>query len=196
MIEQLEGIDRSLVLAINSIHSSWLDEFMWLVSGKLIWFPFYLLLLFLFFKKSNIRLTFIFLLCAIAVVALADQLSVHLFKNVFERYRPSHHALLTDKLHFYQLQDGNFYKGGMFGFVSSHAANFFGICSFAFLALKDMYSKIGWILFPVAILVCFSRVYLGVHYVTDIVMGGMLGTLLAIVVYKMIFIRIIEKYKN
>ena len=134
MIEQLEGIDRSLVLAINSIHSSWLDEFMWLVSGKLIWFPFYLLLLFLFFKKSNIRLTFIFLLCAIAVVALADQLSVHLFKNVFERYRPSHHALLTDKLHFYQLQDGNFYKGGMFGFVSSHAANFFGICSFAFLA--------------------------------------------------------------
>ena len=118
-IDYLESIDRAIVQAVNGWNSPFLDEFMWIVSGKLTWVPFYILLVALYIRKSNLLRGGVFLLCAIVTVAVADQVSVKMFKEVFERYRPSHHALLTDKLHFYKFENGEFYKGGQFGFVSS-----------------------------------------------------------------------------
>ena len=64
----------------------------------------------------------------------------------------------------------------MFGFLSAHAANFFMICVFSSLHLKAYYSKISYFLIPIALLVSFSRIYLGVHYLTDIIAGAALGT--------------------
>lgn len=193
MIDSIEAIDRSIVLAVNSWNAPWLDHVMWVISAKATWVPFYFLLLFLFAKRYGWGRASIFLLVAIMCVALADQLSVHAFKNVFERYRPSHHALLTDKLHFYQIDDVNFYKGGMFGFVSSHAANFFAVCVFAFLSLKQSYKRVGWLVFSIAFIVCYSRMYLGVHYLSDLIGGAILGSLISILLYRFVFIRIIGK---
>lgn len=194
-IDYLESIDRAIVQAVNGWNSPFLDEFMWIVSGKLTWVPFYILLVFLYIRKTGLLRGGVFLLCAIVAVALADQVSVKLFKEVFERYRPSHHALLTEKLHFYQFENGEFYKGGQFGFVSSHAANFFAVVAFAFLALKQHYKKIFIPLFLCAALVGFSRIYLGVHYLSDVVVGGLLGIILAWIVYRFLFIVIIRKAK-
>ena len=109
------------------------------------------------------------------------------------RYRPSHHSLLTENLHFYQFENGEFYKGGMYGFVSSHAANFFGVLTFVFLVLKQQYRKILWGLLPIALIVSFSRIYLGVHYLSDVVGGAVLGILIAFAVYRFVFIPIIKK---
>lgn len=194
-IDYLESIDRAIVEAVNGWNSPFLDEFMWIVSGKLTWIPFYLLLVFLYIRKTNILRGGVFLVCAIVAVALADQISVKLFKEVFERYRPSHHALLTDKLHFYMFENGEFYKGGQFGFVSSHAANFFAVVAFAFFALKQYYNRIFIPLFLCAALVGFSRIYLGVHYLSDVFVGGLLGIILAWIVYRFLFIVIIRKAK-
>lgn len=192
-MEKLESIDRWIVSAINSWNTPFLDEVMWLVSAKLIWVPLYVLLIVLFAKTNNLKKSIFFVLMAVLVVAITDQVSVHLFKNVFLRYRPSHNSLLTENLHFYKFENGEFYKGGMYGFVSSHAANFFGVLTFAWLALRKKFSKLWIILFPVALIVCFSRIYLGVHYFSDVFVGGILGIMAAFFVFKFIFIPIIDK---
>lgn len=187
MLNKLEAIDRWIVASVNSWHNPFLDELMWVFSAKLTWIPLYLLLIYLFYRKTNFRMSVIFVLCALAVVALTDQFSVHLFKDVFLRYRPSHHTELTEKLHFYKLENGDFYKGGMYGFVSSHAANFFGVCLFAALALRQYYKWVVVFLLGIASIVSFSRIYLGVHYLSDVLAGGILGALIAFLVFRYIY---------
>ncbi len=196
MIEWLESIDRAIVLTVNSWNTPFLDEFFWLVSAKLTWIPFYLFLLFLFFRKNDWKTAGIFLLMAIVAVGLSDFTSSQIIKDGIMRYRPSHHTLLTDQLHFYQFSDGEFYKGGQYGFVSSHAANFFAVCTFSWLTLRKWYPKIGWLVFSVAILVSFSRLYLGVHYLSDLAGGAVLGATFAWLVFRFLFLPINEKVKS
>ena len=173
MIEKLESIDHSLVLAINAMHSTFLDSFMWFLSG-----PYILLLLipfvfyFLFQAYSSKQLIWIFVAIVLTIV-LTDQLSVHAFKEVFQRYRPSHNLLLKSQLYLHEYPDGSFYGGGKFGFVSSHAANYFGILTIMFSLIGQKWVKI--ILLVLALLVIYSRVYLGVHYVSDVLCGAFLG---------------------
>lgn len=177
MIEKLESIDHSLVLAINAMHSTFLDSFMWFLSGSyilllLIPFIFY----FLFKEYRSNQLPWIFAAVVLTVI-LTDQLSVHAFKEVFQRYRPSHNLLLKSQLHLHEYPDGSFYGGGKFGFVSSHAANYFGILTIISSLIRKGWVKI--ILLTIALLVIYSRVYLGVHYVSDVLCGALLGFVLA-----------------
>ena len=144
MIEWLESIDRAIVLTVNSWNSPFFDEFFWLVSAKLTWIPFYLFLLFLFYRKSDWQNAGIFLLMAIVAVGFSDFTSSQIIKDSVMRYRPSHHTLLTDQLNFYQLSETDVYKGGQYGFVSSHAANFFAVCTFAWLSLKTSHPILGY----------------------------------------------------
>lgn len=184
MIEWLEAIDRSIVLAVNSLHSPWLDEVMWFISGKAVWIPFYLFLLFLAYKAFGLKKSLLFLVAVIVCVGLSDLISSQLIKNSVERYRPSHHALLTDKLHFYEIKPGEFYKGGQFGFVSSHAANFFAIAIFVGLSLRKTYRWIFPLLIAIALIVSFSRLYLGVHYLSDLIGGALVGTLVSYSIWR------------
>ncbi|MES2800842.1 MAG: phosphatase PAP2 family protein [Bacteroidota bacterium] len=184
MIDALEQIDRSIVLAVNSCHTPFLDDLFWLISGKITWIPLYILLFFLAQRKLNLRPFLFFILFTILSIVVADLVSVHFFKNVFERYRPSHHALLTDILHFHRFENGDVYKGGMYGFVSSHAANFSALACFIGLSLKKFYPKLPFILIGIVVLICYSRIYLGVHYLTDILAGLMVGTGIGYVFYR------------
>ncbi len=195
MIDFLEEIDRSIVIAVNSWNSPFWDEFMWIVSDKLTWIPFYVFILFLFYKKEGWKKSGVFLLGVILAVAIADLSSVHLFKEVFQRYRPSHNLLLENDLHFHQFEDGKFYQGGMYGFVSSHAANFFAVCTFAYLTLKKYYSKLIYFLLFVVLIVCYSRLYLGVHYLSDVFVGGVVGVFASWLTYKYVFLPLVGRIK-
>lgn len=116
-----------------------------------------------------------FILFATLAVIITDLVSVHLFKNVFLRYRPSHNLLLVDQLHFYQIAPGNLYQGGEYGFISSHAANFFAIATASVLVLNKAYLHLKWLLLFVGIIICFSRIYLAVHYLSDVLVGAIIG---------------------
>ena len=196
MIDYLEGVDRSIVVAVNGWNSPFWDDFMWMVSGKITWFPFYAFILFLFFKKEGLKKSIIFLVGAILAVAIADLSSVHLFKEVFLRYRPSHNTLIDNLMHYHQYEDGNLYQGGMYGFVSSHAANFLAVCFFSYLALKKYYSKLVYLLIFVIFIVCYSRLYLGVHYLSDVLAGGGVGVIAALISYNFIFLPLSRRIKS
>lgn len=187
MIEWLEGIDRSIVLHVNSWHSPAMDEIMWFVSAKLTWIPLYLVLFYLLYRKNGLKIAIYMAISVILTIVIADLLSVYLVKEQFQRYRPSHHGDLLEKLHFYQLDAQNKYQGGKYGFVSSHATNFFALASsFARLTQKQ-YPKMKIALFAIAVIICFSRLYLGVHYLSDLIGGMLLGILVSLALYKWVW---------
>jgi undecaprenyl-diphosphatase len=126
-----------------------------------------LILLFLIYRAYDWKIALWSLLGVIVVVTIADRASVELFKEVFQRYRPSRNLELYDKVHIV-----NEYRGGKYGFISSLATNFFGIATFLFLLLRKHFPRIApWILVW-ASLIAYTRIYLGVHYPSDI-MGGL-----------------------
>jgi len=106
------------------------------------------------------------------------------------RYRPSHHALLKDQLHYYQESKGHFYTGGLFGFVSSHAANFFALAFSAGMMLRPFYPRLLKILVLIAMIVSFSRIYLGVHYLSDLLGGAIIGTATSLLIYYFVYLKL------
>ena len=181
----IDQIDKSIFLFLNSLHSPFWDNLMWIISAKLTWIPLYLIILVIIGIKEKRRLLLIFLLI-ILTVAICDQVSVHLFKEVFERLRPCHEPELEGLVH---IVNGK--CGGRYGFVSSHAANSFGIASISLLIIKRR-----WFAFSIlfwASLVSYSRIYLGVHYPGDVIGGAILGIFAGLFVY-WIYLMLKEKY--
>jgi len=161
-----ERIDQQLLLFINSLNSPFFDQVMHAISGKLIWVPLYLaILIFLGIKYK--RKFFIILIFIILAATLADQSSVFV-KNLFLRLRPCHEPSLKGLVH---LVNGE--CGGMYGFVSSHATNSFNVALLSLLFVKKRWYSISIIAW--ALVVGYSRIYLGVHYPGDVLCGSFLG---------------------
>lgn len=169
MIEQIDQWDKSLLLWLNSHHLPWLDTTMHLASHKFFWLPLYAFLVgWLVWKKKWDTL---YLLVAIAlVVTMADRFTSGFMKPFFERPRPCHDPQIG------HLVRTLGYCGGQFGFASSHAANVFGVAAFFWVLFGRQYPLMA-LLFPWALLVSYSRVYLGAHYPADITVGAIVGML-------------------
>lgn len=177
MIEFIKNIDTELFLFLNGLHSDFFDSLMWWISDKYLWIPFYAFLLFLLIKKYGKR-SFIPIITIALFVVASDQITVHLFKNLFQRYRPSQNLDLSGVVHIV-----NGYKGGLYGFVSSHASNTFGLATIMSFLLKRRYLTIVLIIW--AVIVSYSRIYLGVHYPADVLCGAIIGVLIAFIFYKL-----------
>jgi len=176
--DTLKSIDNAVLLFINGMHSPFFDHFMMLVSNRLIWIPLYLLLAYLIVRKYG-KSSWLLIVFGILAVAMSDQLASGLLKNLVMRYRPSHNLLLAPQLH---IVKG--YFGGQYGFASSHAANTFALATFIMLILPQS-RKLIIALFCWALLVCYSRMYLGVHYPSDIMGGIIVGCLSAWICFKL-----------
>jgi len=155
-------------LWLNQFHHDWLDPIMFQMSKTQFWVPLHLLLIYLIFKRYEAK-AWLLLACTALVILFSDQLTSTFMKPLFERLRPSHEPTLQGLVHLV-----NDYKGGRYGFASSHAANTFGVAMLMFLSLRAYYRYAG-LIFLWATLVSYTRIYLGVHYPGDIITGGVIG---------------------
>lgn len=173
MMDQLIEWDKELFLFLNGLHAAWLDPVMLAITQTYVWVPLYLLLLF-FVIKDHKNNSWTILLGILIAILLADQITSSILKPYFERLRPSREPDLQDLVH---LVDG--YKGGLYGFASSHAANTFATATFFWMLFRQ---KRNWIilLFLWASVMTYSRIYLGVHYPGDILVGMLIGIMAAI----------------
>ena len=176
MLEQWLVWERGVFFALNGSDYAWLDRVMWIYSGKLIWVPVAAFIIFLWFYKRDWRESLLVLLMIVLVITLCDQFASHVCKPFFTRFRPTHHPDFMD-----QVKTVFDYRGGLYGFISSHAANAFGFAMFMSLLFRDR--LFSWTIFVWAVVVSYSRIYLGVHFVSDIVPGALSGLFFGGVVY-------------
>jgi undecaprenyl-diphosphatase len=176
-MEQILELDKDLFLELNSYHVSWLDQLIMFLSGTGAWLPLYVFLLYLIIRKFR-KETWMIVLAITLTIVLADQITSTIMKPFFQRLRPSHDPELGSLVHIV-----NHYRAfSKYGFASSHAANTFGIATLMWLLFKEYRPWIG-LLFPWAIFVGYTRIYLGVHYPGDVLAGELIGFLAALVSY-------------
>ena len=169
--------DSSILLAVNGMHSSYFDTFMWLCSRKFEWIPFYLSILYVLFRNFNWRVVLYSLVAMGVILLLTDAVSSHFIRPVVARLRPSNlENPISDMI---PIVDNH--RGGRYGFPSSHASNSWALVFFVGLLLRRR--LLTTFLACWAFLLCYSRLYLGVHYPGDLLAGMVLGAVVASVVY-------------
>jgi len=170
-------IDQRWLLAINGAHTAWLDQFFWIVSQAWVWIPLYALLIWLLFRQFGWRRGVWCVLAMVAAVGLSDYISSGIIKHLVCRLRPTHEPDLEGMIHVV-----NGYAGGLYGFVSSHAANTFAV-ALTFALIWRQKNNHGWWLMVYVLLNCYSRMYLGVHYPGDILGGLLVGGITALAIF-------------
>ncbi|MEO8588042.1 MAG: phosphatase PAP2 family protein [Flavobacteriales bacterium] len=188
LLGRLEALDRSAFLAINGAHAPWADDLMLAVSDMRIWFPLYIFLLFILQRRFGWR----GLAWSVPVLGLmilcSDSGSVVLFKETVQRLRPCHEPGLQGLVHLVYPA-----CGGQFGFVSSHASNHFAIAAFMACTLGGTPRWATPLLLLWAVLIGYSRVYLGVHYPGDVLVGGLYGAAIGSI-FALVFRRIVQRF--
>ena len=175
LISSLKSFDEKIFFLINGKHSEWSDLIAVGLSSKLFWIPLYIYLLVLLYKKYANKIGSILLFTA-ALIACSDQLS-RLLKNLIQRYRPCHNLKIQNIVH---LVDND--CGGLYGFVSSHAANSAAIATFVIILLRKQNKFISPLMITYCLLVSISRIMLGRHYPSDLIGGWLIGITCALIV--------------
>jgi len=172
----LKSWDKDLLLFLNGMHSPLWDYSMTLFTLTPTWLIFYATILSIIVKKHGKKSLFIFFAIALMILC-TDQFS-GILKHTVQRLRPSNDPAFSQLVHVF------FKKGGQFGFVSAHAANTFAVATFTSLFFRNR--KYAMFIFPWAIIIAYSRIYLGVHYPGDVIFGAILGIGVGIGIYKLL----------
>lgn len=189
MIESLIEMDRAASLAINGLHTGWADSMMMFLSSHTVWIPLYVLTAVLMFipkwygpdseagrlRDSGRKVPFwtialTGIIMTVLCFAFTDYFT-NVIKETVQRPRPGHDHILSGLLH---LPAG---RGGQFGFFSGHASNTFGFALITSLIFRKKWYT--WIIMAWSVAIGFSRIYLGMHFVTDVLCGIAFGTVIA-----------------
>jgi len=178
MFSTLISLDKELLIFLNNCNSAFFDDFFFIYSGKFAWLLTAAAIIYVIIKTQKSDCWIIFL-GLVLLILLSDQISSTLIKPLVERLRPTREPTLEGLVHIVHN-----YRGGGFGFVSSHAANGFAFAVFTSLLFKNrLYSAV---IFLWAILTGYSRIYLAVHYPLDVLCGAILGICCGLAVYYLV----------
>lgn len=169
-METLLSFDTSITIFINGSDSLWLDNFAWLLTKTATWSVLYVSILYLLWKAGNWRNACVVVAGLALCVLISDQVASSLFKPLICRLRPTHDPAIMTLVD--TVRD---YRGGMYGFFSSHAANTMSVAVFLSLTLRHRASTIS--LLAWSLINCWTRLYLGVHFFGDILAGLIFGAL-------------------
>ncbi len=179
MLDSLITLDQTVTLFLNGSNSLFWDGIIQTATQTKTWIPILLILLYVIVKNKYFKNPFSILIILISVglcILLADQGASGICKPLVQRFRPTNDPFLM-----YAIDTVNGYRGGRYGFFSSHAANTFSVAMFFSLLIK--YKPLNFALFSWALLNCYTRIYLGVHYVGDILVGILWGCIVGILSY-------------
>jgi|WetSurMetagenome_2_1015567.scaffolds.fasta_scaffold52817_2 undecaprenyl-diphosphatase len=187
MIDLLKSIDLSLFLFLNGIHNTFLDHAMMWATNALIWFPLFIVLLYLTIR--NFKWKTILIIFSVALMITASDQLANLSKHSTQRLRPSQDPSLGNSVHIV-----NGMRGGMYGFYSAHASTTFAVAIFLIVLLRKKYRWVAPVVITWALIMSYTRIYLGLHYPGDtlagMVIGSSLGLLFGWAVLKLIPCRI------
>ncbi len=168
-IQPLVDADQSVFLFLNSFHNTFWDYFMYVYTGKLIWVPMYATILYVLLRNYNWKVS---LMCVVAIaltITFADQVCGSLIRPIVERPRPANDlSPIADLVHIV-----NNRRGGSYGFPSCHASNSFGLAFFLVLLFRK--HPLSWFILLWAAINSYTRIYLGLHYPGDLIVGAVVG---------------------
>ena len=195
MLESILEYERNLFLWLNGGHTLYWDHFFWMYSGKMVWIPLALFVLWIICYKRPWKESLLILLFIALTITLCDQFASSVCKPLFTRFRPTRHPDFMDHVQtVINPLTGSPYLGGRYGFISSHAANAFGFATFTMFLFRYR-----WYIYCItlwAILMSYTRIYLGVHFISDIVPGILSGCFfgwLCFGIYRVIRFRTIKR---
>lgn len=178
LIDRFLPLERDLFFALNGSDSPFLDNLMWTYTRPIVWLPLFLFLIFMMFYKTPYKEAILTLVLFLLVFGISDFVSSSIFKPLFHRFRPTHYPGFEQYIDIVRN-----YRGGMYGFVSGHACTSFGIATFISLLFRNKWVTITSILW--ASINSYSRIYLGVHFISDIFFGAIVGVLIAFLFFEL-----------
>ena len=190
MFEEILKLDYKLFLFLNNLGTTKFDAF-WLSLSKIeANILMYLFLIFLFFHIKKLRPKFLYifyLLFVIAIMITITDQGAYFFKDSFQRLRPCYNESISDSL---RLVKEN--CGGKYGFFSAHASNSFSLAIFFGLLFKNRIRYMIIITIVYASLISYSRIYLGVHFPIDIIVGSSFGIFVGFFIYSFVYLKFLK----
>ena len=178
-MEEIIQFDKHLLLMLNGSDSYYLDQVVLILTNGLTWIPLYVSLLFLVVKNNHNWRTILLIIAGAGLcVLMAGTLDDEIVKPLVARWRPTHDPQIGSLVDVV-----NDYRGGRYGFFSAHASNTFSIALFFSLLVRYRWLTVGLVSY--SLVNCWTRLYLGVHYPGDILVGLLWGTVTAISVYSL-----------
>jgi undecaprenyl-diphosphatase len=187
MLEKLIQLDVQLLVFLNGLGSATYDGLWLFITKQSNWTPFFLVLLYLVYKKTGIKSTLYLLLFVTLLLVVTDQ-TTNLFKITFQRLRPCNNPEINSIIRLVK-------PSNSFSFFSGHAANSMATMTFLFVVLKKYY-RYTFILFLFPLIFAYSRIYLGLHYPLDILTGYFFGGTFGFVTYKLYQKYILKDSRN
>ena len=177
IVQFLSEIDTNAFLYFNGIHSPFWDYFMTSFTGKIIWVPMYASILYILLRNFHWKAVLCYVAAIALIITFADQMCSSIIRPVVARLRPSNpESPIVDMVYIV-----NGYRGGSYGFPSCHAANSLGLAMFVVFLFRKRWLSIFIVTW--AILNCYTRIYLGVHYPGDLLFGTLVGFTAGAVTY-------------